>query len=966
MRQSRRRRPAAVRMVALALAAAMACLGAATTARAAVWTPPPPTYQLNDTAGGRTLSVLPPGEHGLYNAADIAQYEASGTRPAGADDQLGQYTSLLYAPSGLTDAQLPTYYNDESFGIQSGQVTRTETPSPSVGVVIYRDAHDVPHIYGRDRPSLAFGAGYAAAEDRLFEMDVLRHYGAGTLSAFLGPSCADEQMDHDALLLGGYTQAQKDAQIANLGSEYGALGAELSSMATQYINGINAYIAATQTNAALLPADYAAVGGTPQTWQVSDVIDIATLVGGIFGRGGGAETRNATLVRYLQRQFGVSTAQQVFADFKEQNDPDAPTTVSTSFPYEQPASIDPTQTALVDSASLSGGPTDTTSNCSATAPNLPALGILAAINNLPTEMSNALLVDAAHSADGHPIAVMGPQVGYYTPQILMEEDLHAPDFDAEGTAFPGTNFIVELGRGQNFAWSATSANTDNVDQVAELICDPNGGTPAANGTSYMYKGVCTPMTSQTFTETAVTKPAGTGAPVQLSHTIHYTVHGVVQGWTTVNGAPVAIVNERSTYGHEVDSGVGFLSLDRPSLTHDAASFEQSAAEIQYTFNWFYLDARDIAYYQSGLDPIRAPGADPNLPTWGTGAADWQGFLDVAGHPHAIGSPTGYILSWNNKPAPDFSAADDNYTYGPVQRVESLQRALNAQLAAAHGSITRADLVSAMEHAASVDLLGTTVLPELLTAVPASSQPAGVQAMLAALRSWLGDGALRRKASAGDAQYADAAGVAIMDELYPHIVQALFDNLFAAGGTSTQLGLPSAYNVLPEAFSQEASQTGGNGSAYYGGIQSQVDKVLRQLNGEPVAQPFSSTTTSLLCGGAGLAGCSAALSTALANTYASLTSINGSTAPATWASNSETASTGRTIPQIDAIAFTAVGVAGQPNIDWQNRPTFQQVVEFVGSAPNALPEAPAAPWLLITLPALALVEWRRRHTRRRAA
>ena len=53
-------------------------------------------------------------------------------------------------------------------------------------MTIYRDKHDIPHVYGAtDRP-MAFGAGYAQAEDRLFLMDVLRHYGAGTLASFLG------------------------------------------------------------------------------------------------------------------------------------------------------------------------------------------------------------------------------------------------------------------------------------------------------------------------------------------------------------------------------------------------------------------------------------------------------------------------------------------------------------------------------------------------------------------------------------------------------------------------------------------------------------------------------------------------------------------------------------------------------------------------------------------------------------
>ena len=79
----------------------------------------------------------------------------------------------------------------------------------------------MPHIYGDTNPAAAFGAGYAQAEDRLFLMDVLRHYGAGTLASFLGASCDFEQMDHDQLLLSPYTPAQAQAQVDALPKRYG-------------------------------------------------------------------------------------------------------------------------------------------------------------------------------------------------------------------------------------------------------------------------------------------------------------------------------------------------------------------------------------------------------------------------------------------------------------------------------------------------------------------------------------------------------------------------------------------------------------------------------------------------------------------------------------------------------------------------------------------------------------------------
>lgn len=940
--QSRRSLVAALTVLLVVAAAAGA---APWRAAAAGWTPPPPTYRLNDTAGGDALSILPPGENGLVNATELAQFEATGARPAGSQDQLAPYENLLYNSQNLSDTQLSSYYNDESFGIPPGGITRTETPDASVNVVIYRDQHDVPHIYGDTQESVAFGAGYAAAEDRLFEMDVLRHYGAGDLSSFLGPSCADEQMDHDALLLGGYTQAQKQAQIDDLGVEYGALGTTLRSMVYSFVDGINSYIGQTQTNPSLLPADYAAAVGPPQPWSVTDIIDLATLLGGIFGKGGGSEMRNAATLQYLEQHFGSPAAQSMFTDLKEQNDPDAPTTITgQSFPYEIPGAIDPSLTAMPDNAAapLTGGPIDTTANCSLTAPSPPAMAAIASLLAAPHSMSNALLVDAAHSADGHPIAVFGPQVGYYAPEILMEEDLHATDgsYDVEGASFPGTNFVVELGRGRSFAWSATSAGTDNVDQRLEQICDPSGGTPAANGTDYVLNGQCVPMRESVFTETAYPKPGGLGAPVVITHDIYYTnqsdpTQGVVQGWTTADdGRPVAVVNQRSTWGDEVASGVGFMRWGMPAETYDVNSWMAGASDITFTFNWFYIDTSSIAYYQSGLLPLRPSGVDPNLPTWGSGAADWEGFLDVNSHAHEIGSATGYLTSWNNKGAPMFSAADDNYSWGPVQRVLSLDQAIEQQLATHGGLLTRANLVSAMENAASVDLSGRQLLPLLLPYVSHRVETKGVHAMLNQLQQWMTAGALRRKASSSSTQYVDAAGVAIMDQLYPALTRAFFDAIFAAGGVYQVNGIDAGYSAFPMEFANAPEGDTGRpgssthyGSSYIDGFEGYDWKVLRELQGLAVKQPFSALTTSHLCGGVGLSGCGARIDAALVATYHALVAANGGGNTAAWTQDVATKNAGENMPVYDDIQFTAVGVVGQPAIDWQNRSTFQQVIEF---------------------------------------
>src|SRR5439155_13269019 len=89
------------------------------------------------------------------------------------------------------------------------------------------------------------------------------------------------------------------------------------------------------------------------------------------------------------------------------------------------------------------------------------------------------------------------------------------------------------------------------------------------------------------------------------------------------------------------------------------------------FNWFYTDSKHIAYYCSGLLPLRAKGWDPDLPRWGDSRYDDTGWLGFAGHPRAIDPTSGYLVSWNNKPAPSFAAADNDWGYVPVYRSQAL-------------------------------------------------------------------------------------------------------------------------------------------------------------------------------------------------------------------------------------------------------------------------------------------------------
>ena len=93
---------------------------------------------------------------------------------------------------------------------------------------------------------------------------------------------------------------------------------------------------------------------------------------------------------------------------------------------------------------------------------------------LPHVESNAVLVSPKLSKDGKPLWAAGPQVGYWSPQIFSEYELHGGGIDVEGVTFPGAAPWPLIGHGIDFAWTGTSANGDNQDTFVETLCSPDG------------------------------------------------------------------------------------------------------------------------------------------------------------------------------------------------------------------------------------------------------------------------------------------------------------------------------------------------------------------------------------------------------------------------------------------------------------------------------------------------------------
>ena len=221
---------------------------------------------------------------------------------------------------------------------------------------------------------------------------------------------------------------------------------------------------------------------------------------------------------------------------------------------------------------------------------------------------------------------MGPQLGYYYPEIVQQIHLSGPGIEAQGAAVPGLSMYLLIGRTEDYAWSLTSANQDVRDVFAEVLCEPDGSAPTRESTHYEFDGECIPF--EEF-------DAGTLGDVPIRYPV--SVHGPVIGTATSEGVPVALTSQRSTFGRDgLNLGALKDMTEGDADTHDA--FFEIANQFGFTFNWGYANRDSIGYFASGLLPVRAEGLDRRLPTLGTGEYEWQGFLEQDEHPHADRPP----------------------------------------------------------------------------------------------------------------------------------------------------------------------------------------------------------------------------------------------------------------------------------------------------------------------------------------
>lgn len=301
-----------------------------------------------------------------------------------------------------------------------------ELPGLIADVEIWRDARGVPHIFAANEHDLYFAQGFLHAQDRLWQMELIRRVAQGRLAEVLGAAL----MESDRFLrtLGLWRAA---------GDQLAAMSAGTLEPLEAYAAGINAFL---ETRRGALPPEFLVLGINPEPWTVRHSLAVEKVMAwdlALYGSAAEA-TRTAHMV-------GPDTAARLLAEY-----PDWGATI-----------------------------------LEADVPDVPAPAALLLDAFSVTRASNAWVIGGAHTRSGRPILANDMHLAMRQPPIWYLAAHHAGDIAATGMTLPGVPFII-AGHNRAVAWGFTNASLDDLDFFALRVdsADPSRYLTADGGQQF--------------------------------------------------------------------------------------------------------------------------------------------------------------------------------------------------------------------------------------------------------------------------------------------------------------------------------------------------------------------------------------------------------------------------------------------------------------------------------------------------
>jgi penicillin amidase len=558
-------------------------------------------------------------------------------------------------------------------------------------VKIERDAQGVPTISGASRADVARATGFLHAQDRFFQMDLLRRRGAGELAELFGRAALE--LDQSARLHGFRRLAT--AVIAQADPADRAI-------LTAYTAGVNAGLAALGRS----PWEYLVLRARPAPWREEDSLLCAYAMWFDLQDYRGSFELNRDAIR-----TALGTAALEFLAPRG-NSWDAALDGSTFAPAPLPplrfSKPEPEKVAAL-----------TPSRPWAVGGNGPYLDAGKQVTG-----SNAFALAGAHTATGAALVANDMHLGLGVPNIWYRAVLQWSDASGPhrvvGVTLPGWPSLI-VGSNGHVAWGFTDAYIDTTDVIT----------------------IATETTANSFYQT----PAGwkeiedrkeeiqVKGEKPVAFTARWTQWGpVIQGPKDGRG----LVLRWSAHDAEA-TNLQFLAMETVRTTAEGVALAHRASFANE--NMIIGDAHgDIAWTIIGRVPRRV-GFDGRVPvSWAYGDRRWDGFLPPAEIPVIINPSGGALWTGNNRAVGGEAYAklgDSGYDDGA--RGGQIRDGLRALIASGKKAVPADLLAIQLDDRALFLERWQKFLLELLTDEAVAGQPARVD-LRAAVRGWSGHAA----------------------------------------------------------------------------------------------------------------------------------------------------------------------------------------------------------------------------------
>ncbi len=588
----------------------------------------------------------------------------------------------------------------------------TYTVDDSV-VTIERDQYGTPHIFAESGYGVYYGYGYAVAQDRLFQMEMLKRTTQGMVAEVLGA----EYLDLDKLIRTAYDTRTIQQQIDEL-------SAEDRDVLQGYADGFNRHLDVVAENPSeLLPIEFVHYGFTPSRWTAFDVAMI--FVGSIAHRYSdfNSELDNLGLLQSLESQHGKEKGWQIFSASKWLLDEDSPTTVPVSerkFPgelnFNRPefldklASVSPTTRIVRDQSGGFLGTTADSKLARLQKSQIESFGPEYSPEFSPA--SNFWAVEADRLSDADGVMVNGPQFDWGTPSYVYGVGLHGGGFNVVGNTLLGMPCLL-FAHNNDVGWGSTAGLSDQVDVYIETLHPENDN-------QYLHEGEY--KNFDMWSETIKVKDA---EPVTVQ--ARKSVHGMVHNFDTVQRS--ANTRARAWEGGELSSLFAWVNLAKDNTLDKV---QQRLSGVVNNINFYYMDDQgNLGYTHGGRYPLRVANHDPRIPAPGTGEYDWTGFRPYSENPTTRNPEQGYIANWNNRPSADWISIDLwSYTWARGDRATLLFNALEEK-----PEFKADEIWGINESITFADVTAPFLLPHLDAATKTATLSEAEQQALNLLQGW---------------------------------------------------------------------------------------------------------------------------------------------------------------------------------------------------------------------------------------